>query len=274
MPKSKVRKKRPQQRTGGASAWQSGYRPPGYPPRRPQAPRTPDEFDTWVISTWRLRWTLLVTFAAVCATVVCAMVLGTDERGLQAYENAPICASGQNVGCRAEIPVTVEDRGQSGSTKDPTYYVDVSGAAPADGQIDLPSQSALWNSATAGDSATAIVWDGVVTRIDDNGVDGDTSQAPGIRVVLVQGLLIAFAVWIIASAVFVARIAQSTRGDEEGWTRHLAPLEIPALLAAIFFPISAVIGQKSDSLIVSVAVGGGLTALAGVYFVVSWRRNR
>jgi len=71
-------------------------------------------------------------------------------------------------------------------------------------------------SATAGDRATAIIWNGALVRIEDNGVDGDTSQAPGVQTVLVQGLRIASAVWILTSALFAARIAQSDPGREGG----------------------------------------------------------
>jgi hypothetical protein len=275
MPKSKVRKKRPQQRSAVAPAWRDDpYRSPGRASWPRSAPSEPGEFDAWMTDTFTLRWTVLVTLATVCAAVVLALVLGAENRDLQAFENAPICAAGRSVGCQAEIPVTIEDRGQYGSSKDPTYYVDVSGAAPADGRIELPGQSALWNAATAGDSATAIVWNGVVVRIEDNGVDGDTSEAVGVRTVLVEGLLIAAIVCAAASAVLTARVAQSRLGDEDGWTRILVPLEAPALLASLFFPVGALIGQESESLTTSVALGGGLTAFGCLVLVFNRLRNR
>jgi hypothetical protein len=136
----------------------------------------------------------------VCATVTLAIVLGAEERDLQAFENTPACIAGQSVGCQVEMPVTIEDRGQPGSSTNFVYYLDVSGAALADGRIELLGQSALWKAASAGDSATAIVWNGAVVHIEDNGVDGDTSQAFGVR------------------------IAQSRHGGGDGWTRILVPL--------------------------------------------------
>lgn len=275
MPKSKVRKKRPQQRSSAASSWRDEpYRASRYSSWRGSSPSGLAEFDTWMTSTLMLRWTVLVALAAVCASVILAVVLGAEERDLRAFENAPVCAAGQSVGCQAEIPVTIENRGQSGSSKDPTYYLDLSGAAPADGQIEMPGQSALWNAAAVGDSATAIVWNGVVVSIEDDGVEGDTSQAFGVRTVLVEGLLIAAIVWAAAAVIFAARIAESRRGYEDGWTRVLVPLELPALLAAIFFPIGAIIGQANESLTVSVALGAGLTALGCAVLVFNWLRNR
>jgi len=52
------------------------------------------------------------------------------------------------------------------------------------------------------------------------------------------------------------------------------PLEVPAVFAAIFFPIGALIGQQSESLTQSVAIGAGFTVFACLYTAVSWLRNR
>lgn len=263
MPKSRVRKKRPQQRPAADRAgWDAGTNASW---RR--SPNRAADFDPWMIDTWTPRWTLLVTFILVCTTVILAMVLSAEQRDLHSFETAPMCGPGQTVGCQLRIPVTIQDRGQSGTSKNPSYYLDVSGAAPADGQIDLASQDALWNSATAGDSATAVVWNGAVVRIDDNGVVGDTSQAPYVRTLLVGGFLLAAAVWALVSALYTTRVVQTNRSDENGWTRHLVPLEIPALIAAICFPIGAMIGTQMESFTVSVASGAGLTAIACIFLL-------
>jgi hypothetical protein len=280
MPKSKVKKKHPQPRAHVESAEEyargnlSRY-PRDKRFRSPSGAGMLVDFDDWLTAKWILRWTLLVCAAAVGATVILAFVVGADERDARVYQNAPVCASGQSAGCLVEIPVTIQDRGQTGG-KSPIYYVDLAGTAPAEGEVDLPGQTALWSSVSARDTGTAIVWNGAVVRIDDdNGVDGDTGEAPGVRTVLVQGLLISGVVWILATAVFAARIAQADRGREAGgWTRLLVPLEIPALLAMIFFPVGALIGQEHESLTVSVGIGAGLTAAAVAFPVCSWLRNR
>lgn len=278
MPKSKARRKRPQPRPSSTSTGR--YNSPDSLPTASD----PARFDAWMAVTWRLGWTILAGLACLCTTVILAFVLRAQQHDVQVFENAPTCAPGESVGCRMLIPVTIESRGQSGSSKDPTYYLDLSGLAPADGAIDLPGQTALWNEAVAGDSATAIVWDGAVVRIEDEGIDdsgdavievsGDTSQAPGVRTVLIEGMLITAAVGVAASLVFALRIAQSHRGAVDGWTRLLVPLELPALLAPFCFAIGVLLGQRNESLTEAVAVGAGLTAFASVILVFTWLRNR
>lgn len=277
MPKSKVRKKHPQ-RTSSLSVERRAYQEQpsrhGFRTGGRSALGASADFDNWVTAIWTLRWTLVAVGISICGTVILAFVLGAVERDARAYANAPVCAAGASVGCQMEIPVTIQDHGEGGSSRDPIYYLDLSGAAPADGQIDLPGQTTLWYSATAGDSATAIVWNGAVVRIEDDGIEGDTIQAPGIHVVLVQGLLISGVVWIITSVLFAARIAAWSQSVDSGWARALPPLQMPAFLATIFFPFGALIGQTHESLNESVATGGGLTAFAAVWVAVSWLRHR
>jgi hypothetical protein len=280
MPKSKARKKRPPQRSAGASA--SFDTRPGVGGARgsrgwdPSGRNGSEGFDAWMVTTWRLRWAVLVTLVAIGTTVVLALVLSAFERDARAFENAAVCGPGRSVGCLTEIPVTIVDRGETGR-KNPQYYLDLSGDAPADGEIYLPGETALWDSVSGGDNGVAIVWDGAVVRVEDDsvgGVEGDTGQAPGVRTLLVEGFLIAAAVWALASVVCTARIADYELGDGDGWTRRLVPLEIPLSCAVAAFLVGALAGQGSESLAASVGVGGGVTAFVCLFLLVRRRLKR
>jgi hypothetical protein len=265
MPKSKARKKRAQGRNG--REYGQGYRFTTRSQHR--AVSGPVQLDDWLTDRVTLPFAVIATAVALCVTVVLAFATVALDRDTRAFEDAPVCTAGKSVGCLTAIPATIQARSQYGGGKAPTtYYVDLSGAAPANGEIDMAGQNALWNVAAAGDEVTAFVWNGAVVRVDDAGVSGDTSMAPGARSMLAQGFLISGVVWILVGVYTLLRLC------DVAWTRRLVPAGPSLLVALVSFPLGALIGDQSESLTAAMAFGIGFSAFAALFETYRWLRYR
>jgi hypothetical protein len=153
--------------------------------------------------------------------------------------------------------------------------MDLTGPEPANGRIQMTGANALWKTALIGDPVTAYVWNGAVVRVEDVGVSGDTSVAPELQDILVQGLLISGVVWIFTAAYFTARLWQIRTGRPDGWIHRLAPLGIPLALAALAFPGGAIFGENINELLASVTrIGVGVPAAYAPFQVYQWLQYR
>jgi len=267
MPKSKVRKKRTITQGGIGRGHGQPY---GFTIRSTQRPASGAErFDEWLTGTVTLPFAVIATAVALCVTIVLAFATVALDRHTRAFETAPVCTAGLSVGCLTAIPATIQDVSSRGDGRGPmTYYVDLSGAAPANGEIDMAGQDPLWNVALVGDEVTALVWNGAVVRIEDADVIGDTSMAPEVHSMLVQGFLISGVVWILAGAYVLLRL-----GDVM-WTRRLIPAGPPLFIALFSFPLGTLIGDQSASLTEAVGFGVSLTVLAALVQTYVWFRDR
>lgn len=268
MAKSKARKKRAI--TQGRDDREHGSSAYGFAGRSARGSVSgPAQFDDWLADRIRPLFAVIAIAVALCTAVVLASATKALDRDTREFETAPVCAAGRSVGCLIAIPATIQVRSQYGGGRAPTtYYVDLSGAAPANGEIDMAGQNALWNVATAGDEVTAFVWNGAVARVEDAGVSGDTSMAPGMQSMLVQGFLISCAVWILVGGYVLLRLGDVT------WTRRLVPAGPPLFTALFSFPLGALVGDQSESLTVAVVFGVGSVVFAALVQTFLWLRNR
>lgn len=203
--------------------------------------------DSWFSPRGRMvLLAVLILFLAgsLAATTWCTVLLASDTASAQALQNASVCApaSAARTDCRLDIPVTVgrawtESKGRFGST----YYVALSGPAPADGTIQLTAP--YWKPAGPDENAIALVWRGQVVAV-LNSSDDQYDAVDGPRLAADQDLnwLVAAALWAL---VFLAvPLSLFTRLKRSIW-RHA--LTTPPVLAAVSFTFGAVAGAEPDS---------------------------
>lgn len=267
MPKSKARTKRTITQGRNDREYRRAY---GVTTRSTRGPASdPAQFDDWLMDRVTLPFAAIATAVALCVTVVLAFATVALDRDTREFETAPVCAAGQSAGCLTAIPATIQVRSQYGGGRAPTtYFVDLTGAAPANGEIDMSGENAVWDVAAAGDAVTAFVWNGAVVRVEDAGVSGDTSMAPAMQSMLVQGFLISGFVWILVGVYVLLRL-----GDVR-WTRYLIPAGPPLFVALFSFPIGALIGHQTESLTAAVAWGVGFIVFAALFQTYRWFRDR
>lgn len=265
MPKSRVRKKRPS--TQDRPVWTRGG-PNRFTMARGSGSGV-EQFDDWLTEAITPLAAVIATAIVLCATLILAHATIALDRDTRAFENAPLCNHGQSAGCLTPVPATIQLRGQLGGQRAPSiYYVQLSGAAPANGHIQMAGQNALWNVARAGDEVTAFVRNRAVVRIEDAGVSGDTTAAPSMQSMLAEGFLISGVVWTLAALYLLLRVCGV------GWSRPLIAAGPLLFVAVISFPVGALIGHQSESLAVAMGTGLGIVAFAAVIQAFVWLRSR
>jgi hypothetical protein len=238
----------------------------------PPSTTTADAFDRWLTSLWTLRIASVTLGLAVCVAVLFAFVLNGEERAQQVYDSAPVCAAGATADCVDLFDATISGKTDTGG-KNSEYYLTLAGTAPASGQFSIPMVRA-WDGMNVGDNVTATVWNGQVVQITDGSISADTDMAPSMTTAVFVALFVSSVAWVVAFALFGARVLAAARGHALGWTRALIPVNPVAALSVFLFPIGALGGSTNGSILISALGGAGLSAAAGSYFVVNWIRKR
>lgn len=182
-----------------------------------------ERFDTLLAAT-SLRGVVVMLVLSLVATVLLGVFAVRANSAQEQYAHAPNCAvSTPASGCLGMASVTIVGKTTNGG-KAPSYWLDLSGPAPADGQITMANQYPVWNEVSQGDQVTATVWHGRVVAITDYVDTGDTSNAPAIDVTLYDGLFLGAFVWTGMFALFAFRVRALRDGAVQNWTRAVAPL--------------------------------------------------
>lgn len=233
---------------------------------------TADAFDQWLTSLWTLRIASVTLAIAVCLAVLFAFLLNGTEHAQQAYDRAQICTGESTANCVILLDATISGKSESGE-KNPRLFLTLAGPAPASGQITLLTEP-VWNGMNVGDGVTATVWNDQVVHITDGAISANTSSTPSITTATLAALFASSVAWVVAFALFAARVFEAGRGHALGWSRALIPVNPAAGLSVFLFPFGSLGGAADGSTLASVLGGVGLSVVAGSYFVVNWIRKR
>jgi hypothetical protein len=233
-------------------------------------------FDDWLLFSWtaRVAGLLLAAAGAIMAALATVAVQAVDD--LHAYQNAPTCeASAVNTAaCRQEVSVVVTGTGVGGNPKNKVYYIDVSGLPQTPARIEMRDDSGVWAVARYGDEATVELWHGTPVSVTDSYWTSETRGSPQRTMVGLVSFAFIVLVAMAALAMYWLRLRAMSRGDGGGWTRWLVPLEPAAMVAAIGFFFGAILGLFLESVLGTVALGGGITLVAAAGFGTGWWRER
>jgi hypothetical protein len=274
MSKSNAAKRKRQQARARANAHPTVSRSTAGNDRDVPAPpsTTADAFDQWLISLWTLRIASVTLALAVCVAVFFAFALNSMERAQQVYDRAQVCTAVSAVNCVDLLDATISGKSETGG-KNSQYFLTLAGPVPASGQFAIP-MIPVWDGMDVGDNVTATVWNGQVVQITDGAISGNTSMAPSLATAAFVALFVSSVAWVIAFALFAARVLAAARGHAPGWTRALIPVNPAAALSVFVFPVGSLAGNTNGSILTSALAGVGLSAVAGSYFVVNWIRKR
>jgi hypothetical protein len=212
---------------------------------------------------------ILLLLGAMAATPWCAVRFASDAASARALQDAPVCTSAPvaHTDCVQDVHVFV-DRAWStegGSRYPSSYYVTLSGPAPAEGTIQLTAY--YWLPTGPDDSGDALVWRGQVVAM----LGGDrieTVDAPRLEADRDLNWLVAAALGVVAFLSVL--LAMFTRLKHTVW-RHA--LTMPSVLAAGSFAVGAGIGAQPAAFPqLGLLVGGGLFALSGIMTALIVRR--
>jgi len=136
------------------------------------------------------------------AMIVAAFFYLPAQVESDAFAGAPVCSAGaQTAGCIAHVPATVTLRGQTGSGKDATTWVDLQGVGSGTSEVDLGHGYSVWSSLQAGESVTAVVWRDQIVALDARTGTMETSNWPDQRTVAGLWLFTWFLGLFIASLI-------------------------------------------------------------------------
>ena len=170
---------------------------------------------------------------ALLATGLLGVFAVNAVHAQEQYAHAPNCAVSTPVGGCLDMPnATIESKSDTGG-KDPSYLLNLSGPAPADGEIRMANQYPIWNAVSPGDSVIATIWHGKVVAITDYVNTGDTSDAPAIDVILYEGLFFGALMWAVIFALFAFRCRALRNGFAQNWTRRIVPFHIALILGGL-----------------------------------------
>jgi len=122
----------------------------------------------------------VVPFLVTLAFWVPAAVRGID------YNDAYECSSAPNPACYVEQRATVEAVDMSGEGNSAQHYLVLSGF----GEVYLTSGFGVWDTANAGDVASARVFRGVVDAVEVRGVTSQTRYSPDVLAKRLTGVLV------------------------------------------------------------------------------------
>lgn len=180
---------------------------------------------------------VLLIVGAVAVTAWRAAVYVSDASSAQAFRTAPTCASASasaaGPDCVLNVPVVVE-RAWSESTggRHPreSYYVELSGSAPAGGTFQLTSSYYL-PTGVAG-ITDALVWRGRFIELLDIGQEFDSPYAPGILSGRDLDWLVVSAAWALVFVVIT--LTMVTRLQRKRWRRALTMASVVAAFSLTF----------------------------------------
>lgn len=253
--------------------------PDGYQPQRPRIDgRTmAQQFDDWMLSLLSARVAALLFVLACGIASVLAIVAGYTIDDLHAYENAPYCEGFTTTACRQEDSVFIGDVGKT-SGKNADYYIDVSGiyidvsGEPQTTTIYVRDGSGAWAVAHAGDYGNVELWNGVPVSITADGATSETTVTPHKTMVDVASFALAALAGAAMFAVFWIRRLHYRYSGGRRWPEWLTLLEPAMTFATIGLIIGAVVATIAESLVVTVAMGSGITLFAvAIFSVSSWR---
>ena len=233
-----------------------------------------ERFDAALAAT-SLRGVVVMFVLSLLATVLLGVFAVHANSAQDQYAHAPNCAVRTPAsGCLGMVSVTIVSKTTNGG-KSPSYWLDLSGPAPADGQITMANQYPVWNEVSQGDQATATIWHGRVVAITDYVDTGDTSNAPAIDVTLYDGLFLGAFVWAGMFALFSFRV-RALRNEATGnWTRAVVPLYFVLILGGFGLGFGAFVSAQEDSSPVwDLGTGICLAAIGGMYSAWSAWRHR
>lgn len=215
---------------------------------------------------------ILCLAGAVAAATWRAVLLSSDTANARALQNAAVCppASTDRTECRLDIPVIVNRTWSEGvgRLQFTSYYVALSGPAPADGTIQLTSK--YWLPTGPDDSAVALVWRGkVVGLLGSTGDQFDTVRAP--RLAADHDLNWLVAATLCALAFLAVTLSLFTRLKRSIW-RY--PITFSSVLTAGSFTLGAAVGSEpSTSLHIGLYIGAGFSAFFVIITALALRKQ-
>ena len=231
------------------------------------------EFDAWLTDR-SLRATLGLVLAALGVVIAFTSVLRAEEHERTAYESAPVCSATARTGsCKPEVPIIIADKGSIGG-KSPTYYLDItSSVPPANGRIDLPAQTALWNAAASGDQASATIWNNAVVNIDDYGTDGNTTDTPGENISVLELVIAAATICVSMFALFARSIDRCANGRFGAADRILPALNLSMTFLTLGFTLGSIVAADQDALADGIVTAAVISAIGFVFILFDARRE-
>lgn len=235
--------------------------------------------DSWLSPSGRIRLMIaliLLVAGAAAITAWRAAAYASDTASAQAFKDAPACASASAAapGCVLNVPVVVVRAWtESSGGRNPTfsYYVDLSGPAPADGTLQLSRSYYLPTGDTG--STDALVWRGHVAALLDTGQEFDTPSTPAVLTDVDLNWLVAAALCTLALLAVLLSLLTSLRHSL--WRYAVV---IPPVIAAISFTIGAAAGYEPDAghagLYIGTTIFGFLAVISALVSLKVYRERR
>lgn len=229
------------------------------------------KFDDWMLSRLSER-VAVVLFALACVILsIFAIATVSAFADLRAFDNAPTCDASTTTACLDDVSVVIVDVGRTNG-KDGVYYVDVSGLSQTTTRIRLRNGSGVWDIARDGDDAMVELWNGVPISITADYVTSETADSPRESAVLAASFALVALAGTAMFALYWLRRRAFRRAGGKRWPEWRTLLEPTALIATIGFFVGTIAGSWAQSVVVTIAVGGAITLLAGALFARNSRR--